>query len=167
MPLVLGHELRIPHAVPIPHPPRHRVKDADSVRLDKWLWAVRLFKTRTAAADGCRLGRVLSAGQPVKPSREVKVGDRFEVKQEWLTKTVAVKALLHQRVAAKLVSEYLDDLTPPEELEKARQQREEHRLATPSFAPGLGRPTKQQRRELERFQAAAELENRGLSDDEP
>lgn len=121
------------------------------MRLDKWLWAMRLCKTRALAADACRLGRVKMAGQPVKASREVRLGDTFEVEQTDLTRIVRAKAFSRQRLSAKLVPEFMEDLTPTEEWERARKLQEERRLAPPPvFAHGL-RPTKQQRRELEKF----------------
>ena len=121
-----------------------------AVRLDKWLWAVRLYKTRTLAADACRLGRVTSGGgEPVKPSSAARPGDVLAVRQEFLTRRVRVKAVLEKRVAAKLVADYLDDVTPPEEIEAARMRRESNALAGPVTPPGFGRPTKAQRRAME------------------
>jgi ribosome-associated heat shock protein Hsp15 len=120
-------------------------------RLDKWLWAVRIFKTRSEAANACRLGRVTIGGQPVKPSREIRIGDIIVVRKCDLILTVRVKAAPPQRVGASLVAEHLDDLTPDEERARARRLREEKRLASPTFSPGLGRPTKHQRRDMEEF----------------
>lgn len=121
----------------------------ESVRVDKWLWAVRLFKTRQAAADACRLQRVTIDGQKVKASRDVRVGEVIEVEQEDLTRTVRVRAVLEKRVGAKLAPEYVEDLTPPEEYESARRKREErslNRLASPPR-----RPEKRDRRLMEAF----------------
>lgn len=115
----------------------------DAVRLDKWLWAVRLFKTRAQAADACRLLRVRVDGQEVKASRGVRVGDVFEVHQEDIVKTVRVLALLEKRVAGKLVADYLEDLTSPELYAAARARREAVAMS-PSIAPAF-KPSKKDR----------------------
>ncbi len=118
------------------------------IRIDKFLWAVRLYKTRSIATDACRSGRVKFNGQPVKPSHEIAVGEIYELNIEQMHRTVQVKALLSNRVGAKLVENYLTDLTPPEEYERiqmARQYGFEHRDR------GAGRPTKRDRREIEEF----------------
>jgi ribosome-associated heat shock protein Hsp15 len=114
-------------------------------RLDKWLWAVRAFKTRSQAAEACRLGRVQIAGQPVKPARDVRVGEVITVKQSEITRSLRVLHWLEHRVGAALVKNYLEDLTPPAEYQKRRE---------PDFRPfafrpkGAGRPTKKERRSL-------------------
>jgi ribosome-associated heat shock protein Hsp15 len=119
------------------------------MRLDKWLWAVRLYKTRQQAADACRLQRVHMGGQEVKAGRFIKPGDIIEVRQEDITRTLRVKQAIGQRVAAKLVPENMEDLTPPAELEAAARRREERRL---NAIPGhTGRPEKRDRRVLEAF----------------
>ncbi len=128
----------------------------DSLRLDKFLWAVRLYKTRPAATDACRLGRVEMGGQPVKAGREVRVGEVITVQSDELTKTVRVVALLEKRVAGKLVAEFIEDLTPPEEYERARKRREEHALNL-ATSPPL-RPTKRDRRDIDAFLDAFEAE---------
>ncbi len=119
------------------------------MRVDKWLWAVRLCKTRQQATDDCRLQRVRMAGEPVKASRLVKEGDVIEIRQEDLTRIVRVKQPIGQRVGAKLVPESMEDLTSQEELEAARRRREERRLNTVIFEHG--RPEKKDRRVLEAF----------------
>jgi len=91
------------------------------VRLDKWLWAVRLYKTRSLAAQACHLGRVQIAGQRLKPARLVRVGDLLTAVIGDVTRTVRVVGLLDQRVGAKLVPNYLEDLTPASEYEKRRE----------------------------------------------
>jgi ribosome-associated heat shock protein Hsp15 len=121
------------------------------VRLDKWLWAVRLFKTRTQAADGCRLARVTVNGRESKASREVRLGDTIRVRLPDLTRTVRVTGLLDRRIGAALVAEFFEDLTPPDEWDRARRAREEHRLLPPPFPQGSGRPSSQQRRLIEKF----------------
>lgn len=128
----------------------------DSVRLDKFLWAVRLYKTRPDATDACRLGRVEMGGQPVKAGREVRVGEMITVQSDELTKTVRIVALLEKRVAGKLVAGFIEDLTPSEEYERARRRREEHALNL-ATSPPL-RPTKRDRRDIDAFLDAFEAE---------
>ena len=119
------------------------------MRLDKWLWAVRLCKTRTDATDACRLQRVRIGGEEVKASRLIKPGDIIEVRQEDITRTVRVKQAIGQRVGAKLVPESMYDLTPAAEVAAAARRREERRLNTVHF--DAGRPEKKDRRLLEAF----------------
>ena len=130
----------------------------DSVRLDKFLWAVRLYKTRPDSTDACRLGRVEMGGQPVKAGREVRVGEVISVQSDEVTKTVRIVALLEKRVAGKLVAGFIEDLTPPEEYERARKRREEHALNL-ATSPPL-RPTKRDRREIDAFLDAFEADAR-------
>ncbi len=118
------------------------------IRIDKWLWNVRLYKTRAMAADACKLGRVLSEDMPVKPSRVVRVGDVYKVRLNKLDKTIRVKALLKNRVNAKLVTDYMEDLTPKEEYERLEFAR---KYAFEKRDRGVGRPTKKDRRDIEGF----------------
>lgn len=118
----------------------------EGVRIDKWLWAVRIYKTRSLATDACKSGKVRVKDNPVKASHEVKIGEEIVVRMTPIAKTIKVKALLTNRVAAKLVENYLEDLTPKEEYEKLKLAKEvgfEHRDR------GIGRPTKRERREIE------------------
>ena len=117
-------------------------------RIDKWLWAVRLFKTRTEAAEACKGGKVKVNSEAVKPSREVKRGEVITVQLGVMKKTVTVKELLEKRVGAKLVADYLEDLTPPEEYEKLRVQKDAKVF---TGYEGKGRPTKKDRRRIDRF----------------
>jgi ribosome-associated heat shock protein Hsp15 len=117
----------------------------ERVRIDKWLWAVRLYRSRSLATEACHAGHVKIAGQSVKPSREVRVGETITAQTEGLTRTVRVLALLDRRVGAKVAAEFAEDLTPPEERARAREERTQ---AT-HFPKGFGRPTKKQRRLLE------------------
>ncbi|MBO7541857.1 MAG: RNA-binding S4 domain-containing protein [Bacteroidales bacterium] len=120
----------------------------EDVRIDKWLWAVRLYKTRSQAAEACRAGKVKLGGVPVKSSHDVKVGEVYEITIEQLHKVVEVKALLGNRVGAKLVPDFMNDLTPAEEYERIqmiRQYNFERRDR------GTGRPTKRERRDLDEF----------------
>jgi ribosome-associated heat shock protein Hsp15 len=122
----------------------------EKLRLDKYLWSIRLYKTRTEATEACGKGRVKSLGEAVKASRQVRTGDEFEVKTEARKWLIKVTGLLDHRVQyAEAVQFYLD-LTPAEEMEKLQYQ-------AASFHTGkrlskVGRPTKKQRRELDDFQ---------------
>jgi ribosome-associated heat shock protein Hsp15 len=116
------------------------------VRMDKWLWAVRIFKTRSLATAACDAGHIKVGGQSIKPARDVRVGEIITAFTGEVTRTLRVTALLDRRVAGKLVPQHLDDLTPPEEYERARA------AALPAnnpFPKGWGRPTKKQRRAWE------------------
>jgi ribosome-associated heat shock protein Hsp15 len=118
----------------------------DSVRIDKWLWAIRVFKTRTLASDACKGGRVKMDGQNVKASREVKEGDVVDIQQGIIKKTFRVKVAAKNRVSAKLVPDLAEDLTPPEELEKQQMLRQ---LNYEKRDRGAGRPTKRDRRDID------------------
>ena len=117
-------------------------------RIDKWLWAVRLFRTRSLATDACRAGSVTVNHQPVKPSRDVRAGEVIVVRQGLIHRTLKVRAVPPARVGAKLVAVYCEDQTPPAEFEKARAQRVQQFLAR---ARGSGRPTKRDRRLIDRL----------------
>ncbi len=115
----------------------------DSIRIDKWLWAARIYKTRTLAGEACKGGKVKIDDQVVKPSREIKSGETITIKLDHLTKTVQVIGLIKNRVSAKLLDDVYIDLTPVEEYERLQLMREfnyEHRER------GAGRPTKKERR---------------------
>lgn len=121
---------------------------AEGIRIDKWLWAVRLFKTRSQATDACRSNKVTIDDQPVKPSREVHVGDRIQFQTGHMTRIVEVRELLNNRVGAKLVENFLIDHTPEEEYERLKLMKAvnfEYRDR------GLGRPTKKERRLIEKL----------------
>jgi ribosome-associated heat shock protein Hsp15 len=120
----------------------------DSVRIDKWLWAVRLFKTRSQASEACRGGKVKMEGQPVKPSREVSVGDVIEVQQGIIRKRIKVILPSKNRVSAKQVPDLAEDLTPAEEYEKLDMLRQ---LNYEKRDRGTGRPTKKERRDISRL----------------
>jgi ribosome-associated heat shock protein Hsp15 len=116
-----------------------------SVRIDKWLWAVRIYKTRTLAAAACRNGRVTISGQPVKPAREVKINDLILAQNGDVTRTMKVLGLLERRVGAAAVAEFAEDLTPASEYEKSKLP-----VLQPLFhrPKGMGRPTKKDRRAM-------------------
>ncbi|MFU8842937.1 MAG: RNA-binding S4 domain-containing protein [Bacteroidales bacterium] len=121
---------------------------AEGVRIDKLLWSVRVFKTRSLASDACRSGKVMVNDSAAKPSREVQPGDVIVINLGAYHKTLKVKEPLKNRVAARLVPEYVDDLTPESEYDKLKITREanyEFRTA------GLGRPTKKERRMIEKL----------------
>lgn len=119
-----------------------------TARLDKWLWAVRIFKTRTLAAAAIHAGSVEVNARPAKPAREVHVGETVTVRQGLILRTLRVEGAPPSRVAAKLVPGFCTDLTPASEFDKVREQRLQHVLAR---AKGLGRPTKRERREIDRL----------------
>lgn len=119
----------------------------DEVRIDKWLWAVRLYKTRSMATAACRAAHVKMAGETVKPSHSVRVGQIFSLTVAEVKRTVKVVGLLEQRVGPKLVEKYLEDLTPAAEYLRAAEDRRQPRA--PVRVKGTGRPTKKERRQLE------------------
>ena len=123
----------------------------DTVRIDKWLWAVRLYKTRSQASEACRGGKVKIDGQNVKPSREVTSGDIVEVQQGIIRKRVKVLTPAKNRVSAKLVEELAEDLTPAEEYEKMDMLRQ---LNYEKRDRGTGRPTKKDRRDINRLKGS-------------
>ena len=122
--------------------------DPTSVRIDKWLWAVRLFKSRSLATAACNAGHVKIAGLSVKPSRDVRPGETIMALAGGVHRTVQVIRLLERRVGAKVVADYMQDLTPPEEFARARAERDAPLVQYPK---GWGRPTKKQRRQIERL----------------
>jgi ribosome-associated heat shock protein Hsp15 len=129
--------------------PAFRAQTTTSVRLDKWLWAVRVYKTRSQAADACRHGHITIAEQKAKPSRDVHVGEVILALKDNIIRTYKVLQLLDRRVSGKLARDFAEDQTPAAELEKLRQ---------PTLRPiglrpkGTGRPTKKERRILDRWQ---------------
>lgn len=117
-------------------------------RIDKWLWAARIFKTRTLAADACKNGRITIKGERIKASRTVKVGDIIEVRKPPITYTFRVKQPIESRVGAKLVPEILENITAPEQYELLEMGRISGFI---DRAKGTGRPTKKERRQLDEF----------------
>ena len=118
------------------------------VRVDKWLWAVRLFKTRSLATQACRGGHVSVNGVKIKPSRNVQVNEVILVRTGEIERTIRVVALLEHRVGPKLVASYYDDLTPASVYLAALQKREAA-AGVPQRARGSGRPTKKERRQID------------------
>lgn len=121
---------------------------AGEVRIDKWLWAVRIYKTRSLATEACRKGHVSIATIPAKPSRSVHVGEIVKVRKSPVTRTFRVLQLAEKRMAASLTIQYLEDITPPEELEVIEMQKNMRWITRD---PGTGRPTKKERRDLDDF----------------
>jgi len=120
----------------------------ETERVDKWLWAVRIFKTRPLATDACRAGGVAVDGKPAKASHAVRAGQTILVRQGLIQRTLVVHGVPPARVSAKLAAEFCNDKTPPEEFEKARRQRVQQFLAR---AKGSGRPTKRDRRLIDQL----------------
>lgn len=120
----------------------------DKIRLDKYLWVVRQYKTRTIATTACDQGKVRVNDQPAKPSRMIKVGDKLSVKRTGLILTLKVLQITSNRLPGKLVVEYCENLTPQADIDafRARMTR-----ITIYREPGTGRPTKQERRALDDF----------------
>lgn len=120
------------------------------VRVDKWLWAMRIFKTRTLATEACKKGRVtLGENQVIaKPSRTIKVGDTVNVRKSPVTYTFRVKALTENRLGAKLVPEYMENITPKSQLDLLEIVKINGFI---DRRKGLGRPTKREGRDLARF----------------
>jgi ribosome-associated heat shock protein Hsp15 len=121
---------------------------AESVRIDKWLWAVRVFKTRSQATEACKKGRVEIGNLPVKPSRDVHPGEVVKVRKPPITRSLKVLVLAEKRMSAKLTADYVEDVTPPEEFEIQDMQKQ---MNWNSRDRGAGRPTKKERRKLDDF----------------
>ena len=116
------------------------------VRIDKYLWSIRVFKTRSEATDACKGGKIRVNGADTKPSKMVKVGDTIVARKGAVTYTYKVLELIDKRQGAKLVPNYAENLTPPEELSKLRAPIETFFLKRDR---GAGRPTKKDRRQME------------------
>lgn len=124
-------------------------------RLDKWLWAARIFKTRTLAADACKNGRVTINGAQAKPSRMVGAGDEVGVRKSPVTYTFRVLQPIEKRVGAKVLPEILENITAPEQYEILEMSRISGFV---DRARGTGRPTKKDRRALDDFNAPVFLD---------
>ncbi len=119
---------------------------ADEVRIDKFIWAIRAFKTRSEATEACKGNRVKINGSDAKPSKTVRVGDVIEVRKAAVHYTWRVVGLIENRVGAQLVPQYAENLTPQEELDKLKAPVETFFVKRDR---GLGRPTKKDRRTIE------------------
>lgn len=118
------------------------------IRIDKWLWAVRLFKSRSIAAEACRKGQVMIGGNSLKSSKEISVGDEIQIKRPPITRTYLVKALSGKRMSAKLTVDFVEDITPQDQFDLLNavkvygfEQRDK----------GVGRPTKKDRRDIQKL----------------
>lgn len=123
--------------------------EKEKLRLDKYLWAIRLFKTRTQASVACDNGKVKFNGVQTKASKHVNIGEEYEIKTESKRWRIRVSGLLHKRVAFAEAIKYYIDITPAEEIERLQYQ-------SASFHTGkrmskIGRPTKKQRRDIDDF----------------
>lgn len=121
---------------------------ADEARIDKWLWAARVFKTRSLAADACKNGRVTLGGVAVKPSRMVKVGETVSVRKPPVTYSYKVLSAIEQRVGAKMLAQVYENVTAPDQYELLEMTRISGFV---DRARGTGRPTKKERRSLDAF----------------
>jgi len=118
------------------------------VRIDKWVWATRIFKTRTIALEACKKNRILVNDIPAKPSRMIKAGDIVQVRKPPITYSFKVLDITSNRVGAKLVPQFLENITPPEQYEILELQKISGFV---DRVRGAGRPTKKERRELDDF----------------
>ncbi|MCB9202627.1 MAG: RNA-binding S4 domain-containing protein [Flavobacteriales bacterium] len=118
------------------------------MRIDKFLWHVRMYKTRSIATEAVKNNRVLIGEQTVKSSKEVNVGDEIVIKKNQINYKIRIKDLPKSRLGAKLVPQYIDDLTDVKEIEKFKQINQTQKYYRQK---GLGRPTKKDRREIDTF----------------
>ncbi len=123
--------------------------ESSGVRVDKFLWSVRLFKTRSIAAEACKKNRVSVNKQPVKSSRLIKVGDEIDIRVPPIIRTYKVLDLAEKRMGAKLTPDFIKDITASDQIEMLEMAK----MASSSQRQrGLGRPTKKDRRDIERHQ---------------
>ena len=132
------------------------------VRIDKWMWATRLFKTRSTASEACKKNRISIGGVLVKPSRMVKAGDVISIRKPPITYLFRVLDVTEKRMGAKFVPQFLENITPPEEYEILELNKISGFV---DRAKGLGRPTKKDRRELDDFTDAEEDATDGFNFD--
>ncbi len=127
---------------------KKEICDLSEIRIDKWLWAVRLFKTRSLSSEACRKGRITIDDMPVKPSRVVKAGDIIKFRRTPALFTYRVKGLVDKRQPAKMVDHYLEDLTPEAERDKSLHN---NLVVFSRRDQGSGRPTKKERRIIDKI----------------
>ena len=132
-----------------------KLKYQESARLDKWLWAARIFKTRSMAADACKNGRVTVGGANAKPSRTVKAGETISVKKPPITYSFKILNAIETRVGAKLIPQVYEDATDPKQYELLEMSRISGFI---DRARGMGRPTKKDRRAMDAFVEPAVFE---------
>ena len=121
---------------------------AAGIRIDKWLWAVRLYKTRSLASEECKKGKVTINGMNVKASREIKEGETIQLRRPPITRSYKIIALVENRMAAKMVPEFMVETTPASELEILEVQKNQ---SIDNRERGTGRPTKKDRRDMDDF----------------
>lgn len=127
----------------------------EEVRVDKWLWAVRIFKTRTIASEACKKGRVMVNNISVKPSRTIRKGDIIQVRKPPVTYSFKVLALADKRMGAKMVPDFMENITPPDQYEILELN------SISGFVDrqrGTGRPTKKERRDLKQFTGSIDFD---------
>jgi len=129
------------------------------VRIDKWLWATRIFKTRTIAAEACKKNRISIGGVCVKPSRMIKVGDVLQVRKPPITFSFKVLDLTENRIGAKLVPNYLENVTSAEQYELLEMKKV---AGFVDRVRGLGRPTKKERRDLEQYMCLEDFDKEDI-----
>lgn len=123
--------------------------EVEKLRVDKYLWAIRVFKTRSLATEACKAGRVKLDGRSVKPSAVVKTGDSYHIQKGLEKKVLRVTGLLEKRVDAKTAAAFYEDITPVEETHSYKSM---GRASVPTRDRGAGRPTKKDRREIDSLQ---------------
>jgi ribosome-associated heat shock protein Hsp15 len=126
-----------------------QIREVENIRIDKWLWSVRLFKTRSKASEAIKKGQVTINGNKVKPSRELKKGEVVNIRRDSIHFSFKVKGLLGSRQAAKIVVDFIEDVTSDEEM--AKFELKQAGRSSVYREKGLGRPTKRDRRVLDDF----------------
>ena len=121
---------------------------SQQIRIDKWLWAVRIFKTRSLAAEYCKSGKVLINGQVAKPSRAIIIGDTITVRKSPINYCYIVNGIISKRVSAKIAAENVEDITPPEEIDLLKKMQ---KSVFYTRDRGTGRPTKKERRQIDKL----------------
>jgi len=134
----------------------------DEVRIDKWLWAVRIFKTRSIASEACKKGRVMVGNVTVKPSRTIRRGDIVQVRKPPVTFSFKVLDLTDKRMGAKLVPQYMENITTPDQYEILELNKISGFI---DRQRGTGRPTKKERRDLEQFTESFDFDDFDFWDD--
>ncbi|MEG1728960.1 MAG: RNA-binding S4 domain-containing protein [Bacteroidaceae bacterium] len=129
---------------------------SEEARIDKWLWAARIFKTRTLAAEACKNGRITIKGMQMKPSRTVKPGDVISVRKPPITYSFLIKQTIEKRVGAKLLPDVLENVTTPEQYKILEMSKVSGFV---DRARGTGRPTKKDRRAIEDFTEPPSMED--------
>lgn len=122
------------------------MSESVETRIDKWLWAVRIYKTRTMATDACKAGHVKIGGMAVKPARSVHVNEIITAQTGLVKRTLKVLGYIEQRVGAPIAKQFVEDQTPPEEFERARQEYVPAPMLTIFRSKNKGRPSKKERR---------------------